>query len=94
LCCTIAFTEAWRQELKVGSLIDCLDTVHKWYTGSVVEVKGEIVKMTFEGWSNRYDEWISRSSERIASYKSIATGGKESNGIIVNALLFRAHSLC
>ncbi len=34
------------------------------------------------GWSNRFDEWIPRWSDRLAPFKTQATGGKESGGTL------------
>ena len=73
--------DSWRRELQSNSLIDVLDTVNKWYTGRVVEIRPGVVKVSYDGWSSRYDEWLSITSDRIAQFKSKALGGQEAGGV-------------
>ena len=88
-------------ELKKGSRLDILDTVSKWYTGSVLEEKGDRIFVNYDGmkfiffflvllfsfltrnseWSSKFDEWLFRTSDRIAPYKTYALGGKSSGGV-------------
>ena len=52
----------WRKDLKVEGKIDCLDSVHKWYTCTILEDDpgANRFKINYDGWSSRYDEWIFR----------------------------------
>lgn len=55
----------WRTSLKIGDLLDCLDTDNKWFEGIVVTVSSEGVTVHFRGWSSRYDVFESFFSPRI-----------------------------
>ena len=37
----------------MGSKLDCLDTVQKWYTGSVIEILGDKVRINYDGNGSR-----------------------------------------
>lgn len=54
--------------LHVGDRIDVLDTINHWMTGRVVEARQETAcyKISYDGWSYRWDEWISLYSDRLA----------------------------
>jgi hypothetical protein len=40
---------AWKLELTANSAIDVLDTQKKWYTGRVLEVRGDELLVTLNG---------------------------------------------
>ena len=44
---------------KKGSKCDVLDSVGKWYTATVIDVDDNAnrVKVNYDQWSHRYDEW-------------------------------------
>jgi hypothetical protein len=63
------YIEKWRLDLVAGSLIDVLDSVKKWYTGVVLEVEGDQLKVHYDGWQDKYDEvmqQLRRSCIRLA----------------------------
>ena len=43
---------------------------NKWFPAKVVAIRGDDVKIHFKGWNIKHDEWISRSSDRLAPYCS------------------------
>ena len=61
-----------RSAIKVGDLIDgyCIKTF-KWYGAKVTDMKTvgdqKMVKVHFQGWKSRYDEWIEQLSERLVA---------------------------
>jgi hypothetical protein len=57
--------EQWRAELKLGQLVDALDTDSKWYEARVVDVTDARVKVHYRGWSTKWDEWLARTSARL-----------------------------
>ncbi len=65
-----AYFGQWRRDLKVGSRVDGLDTVHKWYTGHVMEVQGDFLHLNYDGWAAKFNEWISRTSDRLAEWRT------------------------
>eukprot|EP01029_Cantina_marsupialis_P026789 TRINITY_DN7288_c0_g4_i1.p1 TRINITY_DN7288_c0_g4~~TRINITY_DN7288_c0_g4_i1.p1 ORF type:complete len:453 (-),score=67.94 TRINITY_DN7288_c0_g4_i1:216-1574(-) len=58
----------WRTNLVNGSRIDAKDGRGAWYEAQALECKAQPpqVFIHFRAWSNRFDEWISRDSDRIA----------------------------
>lgn len=66
--------EEWRLDLKVGSQIDGRDKELKWFTCKVVAVDyaTKQVKISYDGWSSKWDEWLYRHDIRIQPHLSIA----------------------
>jgi hypothetical protein len=54
-----------------GMLIDCLDTVNRWYAADVLDVdkSNNRIRVDFHGWGKKYREWIIIPSNRIAPHK-------------------------
>lgn len=63
---TISDEDAWRYQLQTGQLIDARDTDNVWYESRVVAVSSTLVKIHYRGWTSKWDEWIKRTSSRIA----------------------------
>ena len=74
----------WRQQLQTGSKLDCLDEGCLWWTAVVTDSDGYRIKIRYDGFDARWDEWIDRGSTRIAPYKTKAKGGRESKGVSVH----------
>eukprot|EP01083_Nonionella_stella_P070884 189955_1 len=77
-------SEKWRDDLATNSKVDTLDSVHKWYTSTIIDVDqtSDRIRINYDGWSSRYDEWLGRYDPRIQPHKTRAVGGRESGGII------------
>ncbi|KAL3658643.1 hypothetical protein V7S43_016279 [Phytophthora oleae] len=58
--------DAWCYQLQSRSLVDAQDTENTWYESPVVHLNSTHVKIHFRGWTSRWDEWIKRTSPRIA----------------------------
>jgi hypothetical protein len=54
-------------DLKHSDYIDCKDTVNHWCVGEVIDVDPDknMIKIHFEGWTNRYDEVWSSSKQNF-----------------------------
>ena len=61
-----AFINKWRNGLKKGSLLDAKDTMGNWYKSLVIDIKGDDIKLHYQGWKPRWDVWLSRFSSDIA----------------------------
>jgi hypothetical protein len=61
----------WR-EFEEGDVVDCRDSVDKWYEAVVVEVNEEesSVFVHYEGWPTMWDEWIGTKSQRLAPLRT------------------------
>jgi hypothetical protein len=77
LCCTRA--EAWRN-LKRDDVVDCADSLHKWYSAKVLDVKETVdaagnaqkqVYISFDGWSALYNEWYSCNSVLYVHFRGV-----------------------
>jgi len=82
---SLPYIEQWRLDLQKGSKCDAIDTVSKWYTVNILDAKEFIVKINYDGWSSTYDEWVSRTSDRLQALKTMAKGGKESGGVVMHS---------
>jgi len=57
-------------KLTVNSLLDCLDCDQNWYVGQIVQIKDEIALIRFNGWTDKWNEWIPFKSTRLAPLHS------------------------
>eukprot|EP00466_Bigelowiella_natans_P012249 jgi/Bigna1/86001/estExt_fgenesh1_pg.C_70228 len=60
-----------RPELRVSVRLDVHDTSEKWCKATITEVINEPpnrfqVKVSYDGWSSKFDEWINSDSYRLA----------------------------
>ncbi|CAC5394264.1 PHF20 [Mytilus coruscus] len=64
----------WRK----GEKIEAMDFIEKWYPAKIIEIDEEdmAVLIHFEGWNQRYDQWMDMSSEKIRP-KARHSGRKE-----------------
>jgi len=60
-----------QREFVKGQLVDIEDKQRKWCECEVVDVSASHVKITYLGWGPQFDEWILRSSKRIAMYQEM-----------------------
>eukprot|EP00475_Leptophrys_vorax_P011616 TRINITY_DN18175_c3_g1_i1.p1 TRINITY_DN18175_c3_g1~~TRINITY_DN18175_c3_g1_i1.p1 ORF type:complete len:919 (-),score=242.67 TRINITY_DN18175_c3_g1_i1:91-2454(-) len=64
----------WRQDLKVGDLIDALDKMNKWYESSIRDIKDSKILIHYNGWPSKWDEWVGIDSDRVAKVHTHTTG--------------------
>jgi len=59
-------------QLYEGQWVDCLDTVENWLEATVLRVDhaNRTVYITFNGWPDRWNEWLPFTSSRIAPFRS------------------------
>lgn len=50
-------TTRWRSALKKDYEVKAQDMQGKWLKGKVVEREGQKVRIHFNGWNSKYDEW-------------------------------------
>lgn len=60
----------------VGDFIDAKDTTGDWLQGRIVEVNNEndTYFVHFEGWADKWNEWIPKKSPKIAPHLSMTKG--------------------
>lgn len=57
--------EKWRSHISVGDTIDAKDSEGRWFDSRIVEVDRDRVKVHYNGWSSRWDNWCDRKDEQI-----------------------------
>lgn len=57
------------QDYKKGTKVEILWS-GSWYKGSIIEVKDKQYKITYEGWSSNWDEWVSKDRLRLPGTKA------------------------
>lgn len=55
----------WR-DFQVGDVIDCRDSQNTWYESEIKEVKEGKIYVHFKGWAEKWNEWVSKDSDRLA----------------------------
>ncbi|MGV3658494.1 MAG: Tudor-knot domain-containing protein [Chitinophagaceae bacterium] len=63
------------QDYKKGTKVEILWS-GSWYKGSVIEVKDSKYKITYEGWSSSWDEWVGRDRLRLPGTKAAPAAAK------------------
>ena len=59
----------------IGDIIDCQDTVRKWCIGMIVDiVENEKIRIHYEGWHSKWDEWLPLDSDRLAPVGTYTKG--------------------
>eukprot|EP01043_Picozoa_sp_COSAG02_P053368 COSAG02_NODE_5881_length_3965_cov_51.574496_1_plen_542_part_00 len=63
--------DGWQPETwTVGYMCDALDGFNDWFQAKVLEVEdNQRVKIHFQGWPSRWDEWMPVTSDRLAPHK-------------------------
>ena len=56
----------WRKSLNKGVIIDAKDTMGNWYKSIVIDLKGDDIKIHYQGWKPRWDIWLSKYSSDIS----------------------------
>jgi len=77
----------WRVALKEGDKIDACDDGGLWWEATIMESKGELVRIRYEGWGTESDEWITRTSNRVAVFRSKHSQKKEGKKVIKQGFL-------
>lgn len=67
---TTAIAVRTRRYFAVGQWIDCLDTIEQWLEATVLKISGEYVYIHYNGWPDRWNEWLHVNSPRIAPFRS------------------------
>jgi len=61
----------WRRGLKVGDMVDSLDSDRRWFDAMVIGTRGDEggapgdLQLHFMGWSSKWDVWVARESPDV-----------------------------
>jgi hypothetical protein len=64
---------------KLGQWVDVKDTMGQWLEAQVTKLSVDKVRVHFNGWGARWDEWISVSSPRIAQFRTYTIQSPQSS---------------
>lgn len=59
-----------RPKYRVGQWVDVEDTMQQWLEAQITRVAEDKVRVHFNGWGTRWDEWIPTNSPRIALFRT------------------------
>jgi hypothetical protein len=76
-------SEYAREGYEVGDRIDAQDIHGKWYPSEIMDLSLLKVKVRYDGWSSKWDEWIDLDSGRIAEVYSHSSAAVEKTAIVV-----------
>mmetsp|Transcript_26278 Transcript_26278/g.64917 ORF Transcript_26278/g.64917 Transcript_26278/m.64917 type:complete len:1013 (+) Transcript_26278:112-3150(+) len=62
-------------DFRIGDPVEALDLVGKTCMCRVVAVAESSVKVHYQGWTKKWDEWIQRSTGRLQRLKAVPAGG-------------------
>jgi len=73
--------DAVLSRFEVGAEIDACDEFFTWYTAVVRAVDGSRALVHFDGWQDKYDEWLDlKSGSRVAPLNANTAGGLKTSG--------------
>ena len=58
------------EQFEVGEWVDVKDTIGQWLEAQIIQINNGICLIHYNGWENRWDEWIEINSNRIASFRT------------------------
>lgn len=47
-----------KRRFELGQWVDVRDTMDQWLEAEIIDVQGGRVKVHYNGWGRRWDEWI------------------------------------
>ncbi|CAD8142037.1 unnamed protein product [Paramecium octaurelia] len=63
-----------KRTFQVGQWIDVKDTIDQWLEAQVQIVEQNRIFIHYNGWGNRWDEWLDIQSPRIATFRTYTVG--------------------
>jgi hypothetical protein len=59
-----------KRKFELGQWLDVKDTIDQWLEAEVIEIRESEIKIHYNGWGVRWDEWIDVSSQRVAFFRN------------------------
>lgn len=60
--------------VKPGLWVDAMDTINSWLTAQIEEVEDNTIKVHFDGWPHKWDEWMRITSYKVAPFRRHSVG--------------------
>mmetsp|Transcript_36145 Transcript_36145/g.41158 ORF Transcript_36145/g.41158 Transcript_36145/m.41158 type:complete len:670 (+) Transcript_36145:136-2145(+) len=64
------FDTSTRRSFQVGQWLDAKDTVGDWLEAQITKISDRRCYIHYNGWPNRWDEWIEMGSDRLAVFRT------------------------
>jgi hypothetical protein len=61
-------------EIRPGLYLDSLDSINAWCLASITDVDENLIKVHFDGWPGKWDEWMKISSYKVAPFRKHSAG--------------------
>jgi hypothetical protein len=60
--------------VKPGLWIDAMDTINSWLSAQIEEVEENAIKVHFDGWPSKWDEWMKITSYKVSPFRKNSEG--------------------
>lgn len=60
-----------QSKYEIGQWVDVKDTIDQWLEAQIINISNNQAYVHYNGWGNRWDEWIDFASPRIAPFKYV-----------------------
>jgi hypothetical protein len=60
--------------VKPGLWVDALDSINSWLSATIEEVDDNTIKVHFDGWPHKWDEWMKITSYKVAPFRKHSIG--------------------
>ena len=67
---TIEAFDFSKSSYEIGEWVDVKDTINQWLEAQVMKVQGNKAYVHYNGWGERWDEWIEFNSPRMRNFKT------------------------
>lgn len=61
-------------ELKTGIWVDAMDTINAWLVSTIEEIEDGNVRVHYDGWPSKWDDWMRIGSYKIAPFRKNSIG--------------------
>ena len=68
-----------KRKFEVGMWVDAKDTIDQWLEAQITNMSEEQVYVHYNGWGNRWDEWLSKTSPRLALFRTHTVQNPKAN---------------
>jgi hypothetical protein len=66
---TVEMFDFNKRRFTKGQWVDVKDTIDQWLEAQIIDTKDDKVYVHYNGWGNRWDEWIDVNSTRIRPFR-------------------------
>lgn len=60
--------------IKPGLWVDALDSINSWCASKIIDVDDNLIKVHFDGWPHKWDEWMKITSYKVNPFRKHSVG--------------------